>query len=96
MLILFKLLNYKTQLDLFHFNRDDEQQVGPFTPDWKSIDGRPLPNWYDEAKFGIFIHWGVFSVPSFGEWFWHNWRGISPLYVIISFNIKLDRIHFRG
>ena len=47
-----------------------------YTPDWDSLDTRPLPAWYDEAKFGIFIHWGVFSVPSFGsEWFWQNWKG---------------------
>jgi alpha-L-fucosidase len=38
-----------------------EQQ---YTPDWASIDSRPLPAWYDESKVGIFIHWGVFSVPS--------------------------------
>lgn len=32
-------------------------------------------NRYDQAKVGIFIHWGVYSVPSFGsEWFWTNWR----------------------
>jgi alpha-L-fucosidase len=44
-----------------------EQQ---YTPDWKSLDSRPLPAWYDEIKIGIFIHWGVFSVPSIGsEWF---------------------------
>ena len=41
---------------------------------------------YDEAKFGIFVHWGVFSVPSWGtegggasgEWFWWNWNGDKP------------------
>jgi alpha-L-fucosidase len=44
-----------------------EQQ---YTPDWTSIDSRPLPAWYDESKIGIFISWGVFSVPSFGsEWY---------------------------
>ena len=44
---------------------------------------RPLPEWYDKVKFGIFIHWGVFSVPSFGsEWFWWNWEGAkSPDYI---------------
>ena len=48
-----------------------------YEPTWDSLDKRPLPSWYDEAKFGIFIHWGVFSVPSFGsEWFWVNWKGI--------------------
>jgi alpha-L-fucosidase len=40
---------------------------------WESLDSRPLPAWYDQAKIGIFIHWGVFSVPSFhGEWFWSD------------------------
>lgn len=45
---------------------------GPhYDPTWESLDSRPLPAWFDQAKFGIFIHWGVFSVPSFGsEWFW--------------------------
>ncbi len=27
-----------------------------YTPDWKSLDARPLPSWYDEAKVGIFMH----------------------------------------
>ncbi|ETE64217.1 Plasma alpha-L-fucosidase [Ophiophagus hannah] len=48
---------------------------GRYDPTWKSLDSRPLPPWFDEAKFGIFIHWGVFSVPSFGsEWFWWYWQ----------------------
>ncbi|XP_078423142.1 tissue alpha-L-fucosidase-like isoform X2 [Cetorhinus maximus] len=51
-----------------------------YQPDWKSLDSRPLPSWYDESKFGIFIHWGVFSVPSFGsEWFWWNWKAVQRL-----------------
>ncbi|XP_029669407.1 alpha-L-fucosidase isoform X3 [Formica exsecta] len=50
-------------------------KASKFVPTWSSLDNRPLPSWYDEAKFGIFIHWGVFSVPSFGsEWFWNNWK----------------------
>lgn len=45
--------------------------AAPYDPTWESLDARPLPAWFDQAKFGIFIHWGVFSVPSFGsEWFW--------------------------
>ena len=47
-----------------------------YKPTWDSLDSRPLPTWFDDVKFGIFIHWGVFSVPSFGsEWFWINWHG---------------------
>ncbi|XP_046453125.1 alpha-L-fucosidase-like [Daphnia pulex] len=60
-----------------------QDQENRYTPDWDSLDSRPLPSWYDDAKFGIFIHWGVFSVPSFGsEWFWINWKGSkNPKYV---------------
>lgn len=48
-----------------------------YEPTWASLDARPLPTWFDEAKFGVFIHWGVFAVPSFGsEWFW--WAAASP------------------
>lgn len=46
-----------------------------YTPDWPSLDSRPLPSWFDEAKIGIFLHWGVFSVPSLhSEWFWEDWE----------------------
>ncbi|KAL1456736.1 hypothetical protein WDU94_001440 [Cyamophila willieti] len=52
---------------------------GKYQPTWESIDARPLPAWYDQAKVGIFIHWGVFSVPSFKtEWFWKNWVPGNP------------------
>lgn len=50
-----------------------------YTADWESLDSRPLPTWYDEAKLGIFVHWGVFSVPAFdSEWFWWHWQGQQP------------------
>ncbi len=43
---------------------------GPFRPDWDSLAGYQVPEWYKDAKFGIFIHWGVYSVPAFGsEWY---------------------------
>ena len=55
---------------------------------WEAIDARPTPAWFEDAKFGIFIHWGVYSVPSFApkddpdiyaryaEWYWK--RSTSP------------------
>ena len=54
-----------------------------YQPNWESLDARPLPEWYDQAKFGIILHWGVYSVPSYGggpahgqsEWFWFDWLG---------------------
>jgi alpha-L-fucosidase len=47
--------------------------AGPFQPDWDSLATYRVPDWYRDAKFGIFIHWGVFSVPAFGsEWYSRN------------------------
>ncbi len=41
-----------------------------FQPIWKSLEQYRTPNWYRDAKFGIFVHWGVYSVPAFGsEWY---------------------------
>lgn len=53
-----------------------KNDVNAYLSNWKSLDTRPVPKWYDEAKIGIYIHWGVYSVPSFGsEWFWWRWKG---------------------
>lgn len=47
-----------------------ESTIGPFQPDWQSLSHYEVPEWYKDAKFGIFIHWGVYSVPAFGnEWY---------------------------
>jgi len=56
-----------------------------YQPTWESIDKRPIPEWFGDAKFGIFIHWGIYSVPSwapanapidvyakYAEWYWHR------------------------
>ena len=46
-----------------------------YEPNWESLDSRPTPQWYKDAKFGIFIHWGLYSVPAWGpkgsyaEWY---------------------------
>ena len=63
-----------------------------YDPTWESLDTRPNPAWYDEAKFGIFMHWGVFSVPSFGsEWFWENWQTGQKSYVdFVTANYRPD------
>lgn len=46
---------------------------GPLRPDWQSLQTYAVPEWYKDAKFGIFIHWGVYSVPAFGnEWYPRN------------------------
>lgn len=44
--------------------------AGPFKPSWDSFKQYAIPTWYQNAKFGIFIHWGVYSVPAHnGEWY---------------------------
>ena len=40
-----------------------ESSYQKYEPTWDSINSRPLPEWYDEAKIGIFMHFGVYSVP---------------------------------
>jgi alpha-L-fucosidase len=49
---------------------DETNATGKFTNDWDSLTQYAEPEWYKDAKFGIFIHWGVYSVPAFGsEWY---------------------------
>ena len=56
-----------------------------YQPNWESLDKRPTPAWFEDSKFGIFIHWGVYSVPAWGptgddvgvydkyaEWYWNK------------------------
>lgn len=56
-----------------------------YTADWPSLDARPIPQWFNDAKLGIFIHWGVYSVPAwapvgkeyatyskYSEWYWNR------------------------
>jgi len=46
---------------------------GPYEPTWESLTKYQVPEWYQNAKFGIFIHWGVYAVPGFGnEWYPRN------------------------
>ena len=46
---------------------------GPFRPTWDSLENYVVPEWYLDAKFGIFIHWGVYAVPEFAnEWYARN------------------------
>lgn len=43
---------------------------GPFIAEWHSLEQFRVPKWYEDAKFGIFIHWGPYSVPAFqDEWY---------------------------
>lgn len=46
---------------------------GRYKDTWESLQQYHVPRWYEDIKFGIFIHWGVYSVPAFGsEWYSRN------------------------
>ena len=59
------------------FNAQMARERPIFDATWESLNARPTPEWFGDAKFGIFIHWGVYSVPaychpsSYSEWYWH-------------------------
>ncbi len=66
-----------------------------YQADWQSPDQRPVPDWYPGAKFGIFIHWGIYSVPAwatdsyadgfgsnYAEWYWQR---------LIDTNLKIHK-----
>ncbi len=53
-------------------NEADDAQV-KFTSDWKSLKQYRCPEWFRDAKFGIYFHWGVYSVPAYEtEWYSHH------------------------
>ncbi len=54
-----------------------------FQPTWASLNTRKMPAWFHNDKFGIFIHWGLYAVPSYApvipnsgdsyaEWYWYR------------------------
>ena len=40
-----------------------------YEPTWESLDQHRIPGWFNDGKFGIFIHWGVYAVPAYHEWY---------------------------
>lgn len=49
--------------------------VKSYEASWDNLDLRVTPEWYDKAKFGIMIHFGVYSASEIGsEWFWYAWK----------------------
>ncbi len=47
--------------------------MGPYRQDWQSLRAYQPPEWFRDAKFGIFIHWGIYSVAGYGsEWYSRN------------------------
>ena len=78
-------------LAMFHFLVSIAAQRKRFKPTWESLDTHVAPAWYDEAKFGIFMHWGLYSVPAYGgAWFVEKWAGMQFIFSKkISFPVSI-------
>lgn len=52
---------------------DNEIEKGPFKPTWESLSKNKIPSWFRDAKFGIFTHWGLYTIPEYhNEWYSRN------------------------
>ncbi len=49
--------------------RVEPMAAGRFEPTWKSLEGYAVPEWFRDAKFGIWAHWGPQCVPEAGDWY---------------------------
>ena len=47
---------------------------GPYRPSWESLDRHPLPEWFADAKLGVFLDWGLYSVAGYDEKEWKKAR----------------------
>ncbi|WP_436927480.1 alpha-L-fucosidase [Halosimplex amylolyticum] len=48
----------------------DGTDMSEYEPTWQSLESYPIPQWFKNAKFGIYFHWGPYSVPAYGnEWY---------------------------
>ena len=49
---------------------DEVIEKGTYKDNWESLSNYPVPKWFSAGKLGIFIHFGVYSVPGYGsEWY---------------------------
>ncbi len=51
---------------------DRVNREGTYHPNWESLAAHPIPAWYAQTRLGIFLHWGVFSVPAYHDWYARN------------------------
>jgi alpha-L-fucosidase len=78
-----------------------------YEPSWASLDSRPSPAWFEDAKFGIFIHWGPYSVPSwapkgvYSEWYqyWMTTKRVGGNFnpaptAVYDYHVKKYGLHF--
>lgn len=63
---------------------EPQESAKKYEANWESLNSRPNPQWFSDAKFGIFIHWGIYAVPSwavkgeYSEWYWNRIADRNP------------------
>lgn len=62
-------MNHLENLKSYLKTIDEVIENGKYKDNWESLMYHPVPEWYRNAKFGIFIHWGAYSVPAYSEWY---------------------------
>ena len=69
--------------------------AGEYEANWESLNRHPCPNWWQDAKFGIFIHWGVYSVPAYADpdaktpW----WRYAEQYWTLMGQSLEVRAYH---
>lgn len=51
------------------FNEEESLINGPFKPTWESLQNYKTPDWFRDAKFGMWAHWGPQCQPEHGDWY---------------------------
>jgi alpha-L-fucosidase len=63
------LAKYAGAISLLPAKDDANNLSGPFKPNWQSLAQYKTPDWFRNAKFGIWAHWGPQCQPEFGDWY---------------------------
>ncbi len=66
----------------------DMEKKKKYYYDWSSLNCAPVPDWFDNAKFGIFVHWGPYSVPA-----WSDGESYAEWYSTFMYSIESFRNH---
>ena len=67
---------------------DEPMATGQFTPDWESLRTYEVPEWFRDAKFGIWAHWGPQCVEGSGDWM------ARKLYIEGEYQYNYHREHY--
>ncbi len=76
--------NYKIPV----LETDEKMATGQFTPDWESLRTYEVPEWFRDAKFGIWAHWGPQCVEGSGDWM------ARELYMEGNYKYNYHREHY--